>query len=214
MGEFKFKNKLDITEEEQLQEVESYLTTLRAVELLEGKDFELNPQYFRYIHFYLFQDLYDWAGKYRTVDIKKREKALNNILCTYGSHENIRSKIEEVFNEINNTNINELNEKERLEHAIDIMLRLWDCYPFLDGNTRIVNVFITKYCQALGFTYNDNLLLNNIGYVRNALIAASFEDQELGIKGNKSYLYKIMNDMFKNKEEKSKGREKVKERIS
>ena len=70
-------NKLNIHDSDKLPEVERKLTMLRLMDLLEkpvtGKfDFE----HLRNIHKYIFQDIYSWAGKIRTVDIAK-----SNMFC-------------------------------------------------------------------------------------------------------------------------------------
>ena len=65
-------NKLDIRDPNKLQIFERKLTMLRLLELIdkpiEGK-FDL--KHLQAIHAYIFQDVYDWAGKIRTVDIAK-----------------------------------------------------------------------------------------------------------------------------------------------
>lgn len=70
-------NKLNIHDSDKLREAERKLTMLRLMDLLEkpvtGKfDFE----HLQNIHKYIFQDIYSWAGKIRTVDIAK-----SNIFC-------------------------------------------------------------------------------------------------------------------------------------
>lgn len=70
-------NELDIRDADKLSMVERKLTSLRLLELMnspiEGKfDFK----HLQAIHAYIFQDVYDWAGKVRTVDIAK-----GNMFC-------------------------------------------------------------------------------------------------------------------------------------
>ena len=66
------KNKLGIINQEKLHEVERKLTAIRINDLIRkpyrGR-FDLN--HLRSIHFYIFQDLYTWAGELRKVDIAK-----------------------------------------------------------------------------------------------------------------------------------------------
>lgn len=70
-------NKLDIRDLDKLHIFERKLTMLRLLELLDkpinGK-FDL--KHLQAIHAYIFQDVYDWAGKIRTVDIAK-----GNMFC-------------------------------------------------------------------------------------------------------------------------------------
>lgn len=66
------KNKLGITNAEELQQAEANITFKKLTELY------LNPiagnfdaEHYREIHRYLFGDIYDFAGEYRNVDMRK-----------------------------------------------------------------------------------------------------------------------------------------------
>ena len=71
------KNKLGIQNPDKLHEVERKLTALRIYDLtrkpIQGK-FDL--KHLCDIHFFIFQDLYTWAGSLRKVDIAK-----GNMFC-------------------------------------------------------------------------------------------------------------------------------------
>lgn len=69
-----FINLLGISSSNKLKDKEAGFTTIRSIELLQNTD--LIPQTFDFahlksIHKYLFQDLYEWAGKPRSYDVKK-----------------------------------------------------------------------------------------------------------------------------------------------
>ena len=66
-------NKLDIRDEDKLNDAEALATFINASKLeehpLEGAfDFA----HYKAIHYFLFSDLYDWAGNIRTVNISKK----------------------------------------------------------------------------------------------------------------------------------------------
>jgi cell filamentation protein len=66
------KNKLDIKDPKRLAEAERIIVTSRNLELTrEILPGEYNLQHFQKFHWSLFRDIYDWAGKTRTVDIIK-----------------------------------------------------------------------------------------------------------------------------------------------
>jgi cell filamentation protein len=59
------KNILDIRDQDTLEAFEVEISTLRAEESLpEGK---FDSAHYCSVHHHLFQDVYDWAGRYRTV---------------------------------------------------------------------------------------------------------------------------------------------------
>ena len=66
-------NKFGIKDEKKLSLVEGEITFAK------GSELESNPilgnydfQHYKAIHKYLFEDIYDWAGKIRNVDISKK----------------------------------------------------------------------------------------------------------------------------------------------
>lgn len=60
------------------EEYECALVSTRIVQLLEEDNFELSADYIKYIHKYLFKDIYEFAGEFRSVDFLKPEIILNN----------------------------------------------------------------------------------------------------------------------------------------
>lgn len=71
-------NKLNITNQRDLFDAEVQLTSIRLQEL-QKKPLKGNCDFnhLKSIHRYIFQDLYEWAGKERTVEIGK-----GNLFCT------------------------------------------------------------------------------------------------------------------------------------
>jgi cell filamentation protein len=69
------RNKLGITDAPTLKEIEARIVSIRDVEVarsvLPG---EYNSEHLQAFHRHLFQDIYDWAGKFRTVDIRRTSK--------------------------------------------------------------------------------------------------------------------------------------------
>jgi cell filamentation protein len=63
-------NKLDLRDQKELDDYEAEISNARSEEPLpEGK---LDFGHYCAIHHHLFQDVYDWAGKHRTVRISKQ----------------------------------------------------------------------------------------------------------------------------------------------
>lgn len=69
------KNKLNITDEIELSKTEEKITKLKALDLYDsGKINNIEVGTFKglaEIHKYLFDDIYDFAGKIRTINIAK-----------------------------------------------------------------------------------------------------------------------------------------------
>ena len=66
------KNKLDLTDADELEAFEAEVSDARADEELPAGD--LDFPHFKAVHRHLFQDVYDWAGEIRTVRMSKGGK--------------------------------------------------------------------------------------------------------------------------------------------
>ena len=75
-------------------ELECDLVSTRIVEYLQEDDFELSIDYLKYIHKYLFQDVYEFAGEFRKVDFSKCEIILNNDSVAYGDCKLLEQSLE------------------------------------------------------------------------------------------------------------------------
>lgn len=67
------KNKLGLTCQKELTNYENQVVSYRRIQL-ENKMFsstEINISELKNIHYCLFQDVYDWAGQFRTINISK-----------------------------------------------------------------------------------------------------------------------------------------------
>ena len=71
-------NKLGIKDKDKLSVIERKLTMLRLLELFEKPIYgKFDLRHLQGIHGYIFQDIYDWSGKIRTVDIAKENMFCN-----------------------------------------------------------------------------------------------------------------------------------------
>jgi len=66
-------NKLDIHEQKELDIAEKQITLLRAIQAEQSMSFD-NPDlnFYLSIHRFLFEDIYEWAGMFRNVNISKK----------------------------------------------------------------------------------------------------------------------------------------------
>ena len=75
-------------------ELECDFVSARIVELLNEDKFELSVDYLKYVHKFLFQDVYEFAGEFRKVDFSKHEKILNNDSVAYGDCTTLNESLE------------------------------------------------------------------------------------------------------------------------
>lgn len=137
------KNKLGITNEGTLDEAEREISGLKAVQFSNSPfDNKLDFSYIKKLHQFLFQDIYDWAGEIRKIDISK-----GNIFC---QHELIEVNAEALMRELESENYlkDSNNIAERLAYYLGDLNSI---HPFREGNGRVQRLFIAELARRAGY---------------------------------------------------------------
>lgn len=141
------KNKLNITNKNELHNAEQDLICLRILEIEQahGIPGKFDTQHLKMIHKHIFQDIYEWAGKFRTVDIAK-----GNMFCRTKF---IESQMNNILNELkheqylkNTENIDEMS--KRLSYYLSEINAI---HPFREGNGRTQRAFIKQLAYQAGY---------------------------------------------------------------
>lgn len=178
------------------KELECDFVSMRIVELLGIDNFELSVDYLKYIHRYLFQDVYEFAGDFRKIDFSKCEKILNNDSVAYGDSKTLTESLEYDIGLEKEKNYKEMSIVEVIKNIADFSSRIWQVHPFREGNTRTTAVFIEKYLISLGFNVDNSLFKDKSVYFRNALVRSNYFNNYLNIKEDKSYLIKFYENLL------------------
>ncbi len=144
------RNLLDIKDPDVLLFVESGAVTKRLQELYEKPIKIKSIAGLFEIHRHLFQDIYVWAGKKRTVEISKDGKQFFPTSHFDNAFRHIDQLIVE-FNKIPKKNKQLLTEK--LAVILDNINYL---HPFREGNGRTQREFLRLLALGKGFTLNLN----------------------------------------------------------
>ncbi len=177
-------------------EFECDFVSMRIVELLEQDNFELSVDYLKYIHKYLFQDVYDFAGKFRKNNFSKHEKVLNNDSVAYGDSKTLIESLEYDISLEKEKNYKDMSIVDVIKNITDFTSNIWQVHPFREGNTRTTAVFIEKYLISLGYNVDNSLFKNKSVYFRNALVRSNYFNNGLNIKEDKSYLIKFYENLL------------------
>lgn len=142
-------NKLDIKDKKLLKEADSLYSAQRLLELqAEPISGNFDLEHLKDIHHYIFQDLYEFAGKIREEDIIKGN-------THFAKSEHIIPNAKKLFNELKNENYLQGTSVEKFaEKASYYMAELNVLHPFRDGNGRAIREFIR--CLALKCVYKLN----------------------------------------------------------
>lgn len=142
------KNKLNITDKIELFKAEKTFTAIRIQELQENPiKGKFDFKHLKDIHKYIFQDIYDWAGKERTVEIGK-----GNLFCTTAC---IQSYAESVFSKFySQCYAVKDNFSDFVRVFADNYGDLNALHPFREGNGRTQREFARQVCLACGYDFN------------------------------------------------------------
>ena len=147
------KNKAGITDQDLLDEYEGDFTAIRLLELTQNPiqgSFDL--AHLCKIHSYLFQDVYEWAGEVRSVDIIRGDSRFCNV-------RQIQSYSHTIFSGLSAekylVNLEPTVFANRLAHYLSEVNAI---HPFREGNGRVQRLFISQLAEHAGYSLDYSAL--------------------------------------------------------
>lgn len=177
-------------------ELECDLVSTKIVQLLEDDGFELSVNYLKYVHKFLFQDVYEFAGEFRKVDFSKCEQILNNDSVAYGDCKTLEQSLEYDISLEKVKNYNAMNIVDVINNITNFSANIWQTHPFREGNTRTTALFIEKYLVSLGYNVDNTMFKEKSVYFRNALVRSNYFNNYLNIKEDNSYLIRFYENLL------------------
>lgn len=138
-------NKFNIKDFDRARAMERDLSALNLTDVgfVTGN---FDTKHIKAIHKHLFQDMYDWAGQFRKVNLYKQNVSF--VTC---------DKLENWFNNLSkqlSANI-EMRSGISKENAAEFMAKYYRAYnyghPFREGNGRVGRVLLTQMSEQAGF---------------------------------------------------------------
>lgn len=156
-------NKFNIRDEDVLAQIEADITFAKTSEL-ERKPingiFDFN--HYKAIHRFLFEDLYDWAGTTRTVNISKKGTNFTDV-------KDIERVAKACFKRLSDNNFfRDCNRVDFIKNIVDFYCVTNMLHPFREGNGRTQRVFISQLIRFAGYDINfskidaDDLMIATI----------------------------------------------------
>lgn len=169
------KNKLDIRDEKTLDLIEAEQSRANMMILYERGFSDFTPAGLCELHRFLFGDIYDWAGKYRLINIEKRERLLGGRSVWYSNDEAIPDDLEKAFTAISAKQWEQFSREEFVHDLARLFPRVWQVHPFREGNTRTVVMMMTLFVEHYGYYMDHELMAASAGYVRDSFVMASLD---------------------------------------
>lgn len=139
-------NKLGIKDDKKLSEFEAAVT-LAKVGTLEKEPLEGNfdTEHYKAIHRFLFEDIYDWACKYRTIDMSKKGTA-------FAKADKISELMNACFERLKENGFFKNQPfDEYVKSIIDFYQTTNMIHPFREGNGRTQRIFIAQLIRFGGY---------------------------------------------------------------
>ena len=139
------KNKLDIRNLDTLHMAERDYSSVRQTEIMmQGVTGDFSFKHLCSIHKQLFQDIYTWAGKTRTVDISK-----GTVFCLV---QFIEMQFEDLYRKLKKENfLKDITDKAEMSKRLAFYLgELNMIHPFREGNGRTQRIYVEQLCLNNG----------------------------------------------------------------
>lgn len=183
------KNKLGIKDSDLLDVVEAGMSRANMMLLYESGFQDFSPAGLCEIHRRLFSEVYEWAGKFRTINIEKRERLLAGQSVWYSNDDNISTDLRSTFDKLLSQSWDDLSREKFVFALARCFPPIWQVHPFREGNTRCVVMMMALFVEHHGFCMDHELLAASAGYVRDSFVMAS-----LGQYSEFEHLEKILLD--------------------
>lgn len=139
------KNKLGIKDEKLLKEYETRIVAFKIATISTlTLPMDYTPDRLKFIHKYLFEDIFYFAGEYRQENITKEN-------FRFSEYEYIEDNINKIFSKINIEEMKRMSFKDFIERLSYIMTELNVLHPFREGNGRTIRELIREICFDCGY---------------------------------------------------------------
>ena len=143
------KNKLNIRDGRLLKTAEEEITSIKQMELLKNPiKGNFSKAHLIKIHRFIFEDIYDFAGKIRREQISKAD-------TLFYPPELINRELDRVFAQIKEKNMLKETDAEKVfDDLAYVMAELNVIHPFREGNGRCIREFIRLMARKMGYEIN------------------------------------------------------------
>ncbi len=148
-------NRLGIKDHDQLAFAEKEFLAHKVIstELVESDN--LDFLLLKRIHAYIFDELFTWAGEFRTVPLIKAERLfIPGLSIDYSPPAKIKREVVHILNELNAIRWGNKSLDEIATLFATKIAELWRTHPFRDGNTRAIMGYAKIYAYERGFPMN------------------------------------------------------------
>ena len=159
------KNLLGITDYEELKQAEKDIAYVKLINAEEEIKRPCDIRLLKRIHKHIFEDIFEWAGEFRTIPIYKEERVIPGVSLEYAEPKNIEKELTKRLEEMNSINWKGKGIDEITKQFTKELAKLWRIHPFRDGNTRTTLTFAHIFAKQKGFEMDLGTMLDELGRI-------------------------------------------------
>ena len=148
------KNKLNIQDYDQLNKAEADIGFIKLMSIDSLKINYFDEETLKQIHRHIFEDIFEWAGKYRVMPLFKEELVLPGCSINYSEYRDVPKDLKRLLTDLNSIAWQNLEVSEIALLFARKLALIWRVHPFRDGNTRSVLSFAYLYAKEHGFPFD------------------------------------------------------------
>jgi fido (protein-threonine AMPylation protein) len=181
------RNKFGFTDQVSLDREEADVVAVRSI-ILQDNPLKGNfdSQHLRCIHEYLFQDVYEWAGQFRTISMAKADYACGGRVTHFTPPELIEGELGVTFEALARDGF--FKGLRRRDFARKIALLFSEInriHPFREGNGRAQRQFVRQLSNGVGYKLHFEVVS------RERLVQASI----LSANGDTDMMVRLMDEI-------------------
>lgn len=141
------ENLVGIRDNQKLAQFEAQATSRRIAELIDSPiKNNFNTAHLKAVHQYIFQDVYPWAGKFRTVNISKGGHS-------FARADFVEPALDDLFRKLAKENLLlQIDSPTFINRAAFFLGEINAAHPFREGNGRTQREFIRQLATEAGYT--------------------------------------------------------------
>ena len=147
------RNKFGLSDQESLDRTEADAVSARSILL------QLNPlkgnfdsDHLKGIHAYLFQDVYTWAGNFRTIPLAKADYIQGGRVTKFTAPDLIEHELKRVLDRLADDHfLQGLQRREFARKVAAMLSEINRIHPFREGNGRAQRQFVRQLADSLGY---------------------------------------------------------------
>ena len=160
------KNKLGINDYDELKQAETDVGFVKLLNVEQVEHEKCDMDLLKGIHKHIFEDIFEWAGKFRTIPIEKRELIIPGASLQYADPKEINQKLTVILDEMNEYEWESKSIDEITEKFTNYIAKIWRVHPFRDGNTRTTLAFANVFSKEHGFEVDMTTMLDQLQRIK------------------------------------------------